>query len=106
MPAYNPSDEELSGYAEDTTEVKPPEDSTPTKSVDEENAGASEILISKSKLPSGTKEGDECVFKVAKDFGDEVSLTYVKDMESDDEPTNDNLNATTNSEIAALDKEG
>lgn len=44
------------------------------ESVDEESAGAAEILVEKVKLPAGTKEGDTVTFKVKKDFGDEVSL--------------------------------
>ena len=64
--------------------VKPPgeEGETPhteKESVDEENAGAGGILVSKHELPEGTKEGDTCTFRVLKDFGDEVSLEYVEE---------------------------
>ncbi len=57
------------------------EEAAPPKSIDEENAGATEILVGKDKLPEGIKEGDECRFRVTKDFGDELSLEYVKDEE-------------------------
>lgn len=91
-----------SGYSETPVakpEAKPAEaESEDTEeSVDEENAGAPEILITKSKLP-GKKEGDTCTFKVVKDFGDELSLEYVKS-----EQTKDTMSADTESEIAALD---
>lgn len=92
-----------SGYGE--TPVTKPEAKPETdmeekgKSVDEENAGAPEILVMKSKLP-GKKEGDTCTFKVVKDFGDELSLEYMKPHR-----TKDTMNAETESEIAALDNE-
>jgi len=75
--------------------VKPPMES---ESVDEENAENAEILIAKGDL----KEGDTVTFRVSKDFGDEVSLERVT---ASAEPTNDNMTATTESEIAALDQE-
>lgn len=70
-------------YGGSKAPVEPPDkpESKPD-SVDEENAGASEILIDKSKLPSGTKVGETCTFRVAQDFGDEVSLEYVKEGEA------------------------
>ena len=91
--------------------VTPPDKSASTadesSSVDEQNAGAAEILISKDKLPSGTKEGDTCTFKVSKDFGDEVSLEIVSESDEESaEPTNDNLESTTESELSAMDTEG
>ena len=86
---------------------KAPADKAPEESVDEQNAGAAEILIGKDKLPSGTKEGDTCTFKVSKDVGDEYILEYVKeDQEEAPEPTRDNIEATTESEISALDNQG
>lgn len=104
MPVYKPTDEELDGYGDGSAPVNPPETpaaETENESVDEENAGAAEILISKDKLPSGTKEGDTYTFKVSKDFGDEVSLEYVKEEEAPS--TADTMNAETGSEISALD---
>lgn len=95
------------GNADVTPPNTMPADKAPQESVDEENAGAAEILISKDKLPSGTKEGDECTFKVKKDFGDEYSLEYVKeDKSSDEAPTKENLAATTDKELSALDSQG
>lgn len=90
-----------SGYAA-APAVEPPAE--PSETVDEENAGAAEILIAKDKLPSGTKEGDTCTFRVVKDFGDEFSLEYVS--EETGEETEETMNATTGREIAALDTEG
>ena len=112
MPAYTPTDEAMdTSYSEPATKtpVEKPETETEseTESVDEENAGASEILVSKKELPSGVKEGDTCKFKVTKDFGDEVSLTYVKEAaEQAGQPTKDNMEAETASEISALDTGG
>lgn len=84
-----------------------PDDKAPKESVDEQNAGAAEILIAKDKLPPGTKEGDTCTFKVSKDVGDEYILEYVKEgQEEDSEPTRDNFDSTTESEISALDQKG
>jgi hypothetical protein len=110
MPAYKPSDDELDGYGSEPA-VTPPGKSASaaedTQSVDEQNAGASEILIAKDKLPSGTVEGDTCTFKVTKDFGDEVSLEYVKDSEEEsDEQTSDNMASAAESELSAMDEEG
>jgi hypothetical protein len=104
MPAYTPTEDEMdSSYSK--SEVTPPveEPETETESVDEENAGAAEILISKKELPSGVKAGDTCTFKVVKDFGEECSLQYVKKPAESAEPTSENLEATTESEIGALD---
>lgn len=83
MPKYTPSDEEMEeAYGGSKAPVESPEsESKSAESVDEENAGASEILIDKSKLPEGTKVGETCTFRVAQDFGDEVSLEYVKEGE-------------------------
>lgn len=96
----------MDGSYSGETAVKPPEKpvAEEKESVDEENAGATEILVTKSKLP-GKKEGDSCTFKVVKDFGDELSLEYVKPGGKTDESTNDTLNAATDGEIAALDTE-
>jgi hypothetical protein len=108
-PKYNATDEELDSSYGTSTPVQPPEkspaDKAPEKSVDQENADEAEILIAKDKLPPGTKEGDVCSFKVSKDAGDEFILSYVKDAEQC-EPTNDNLNSTTASELSALDTPG
>jgi hypothetical protein len=108
MPKYTPQDDEMDG-AYGSAPVSPPDkapaDKAPEKSVDEENAEEAEILIAKDKLPPGTKEGDVCSFKVSKDAGDEFILSYVKDEEQG-EPTNDNLNSTTESELSALDTQG
>ena len=86
---------------------KAPSDKAPAESVDEQNAGAAEILIAKDKLPPGTKEGDTCTFKVSKDVGDEYILEYVKEGQKETtEPTRDNFDATTENEISALDQKG
>ncbi len=86
---------------------KAPADSAPKQSIDEQNAGAAQILIAKEKLPPGTKEGDTCTFKVSKDVGDEYILDYVKEgQEEASETTKDNLDATTESELSALDQKG
>ena len=76
MPKYTPSDDEMDGsYGAEAPLAKPEEASAPAEqSVDEEAAGAAEILIEKTKLPAGIKEGETVTFKVKKDFGDEVSL--------------------------------
>lgn len=81
MPQTMPMDEQMDdmyGNEGDTSSTDETNAST-QESVDEENAGAAQILISKDQLPSGTKEGDECTFKVVKDFGDEFSLEYVSE---------------------------
>lgn len=86
---------------------KAPTNKAPQESVDEQNAGAAEILIGKDKLPPGTKEGDTYTFKVSKDVGDEYILEYVKEeQEEGDEPTRENLDATTDKELSALDNQG
>lgn len=88
--------------------VKAPEDKAePESSVDEENAQDADILISKSKLPDGTEVGDTCTFKAVKDFGDEMSLKYVKadSEEKGEAPSAEDMTAQTDSEIAALDKQ-
>ena len=91
-----------SSYGKDAVET-PTEKTAPdeTESVDEANAGATEILIEKAKLP-GKKEGDICTFKVVKDFGDELSLEYVK--EETPEPAEDNLSANMESDMDAMDQ--
>lgn len=78
------------------------------KSVDEENAEEAQILVNKSELPPGTKEGDTCTFEVVQDHGDEFSLRYVKEDEESREgsKTSENLDADTASEISALDQKG
>jgi len=84
-----------------------PANAAPKESIDEQNAGAAEILIAKDKLPPGTKEGDTCTFKVSKDVGDEYILEYVKEGQSEDEEaTRENLDATTDKELSALDSQG
>ena len=86
---------------------KAPAAKAPQESVDEQNAGAAQILIAKEKLPPGTKEGDTCTFKVSKDVGDEYILDYVKEgQEEAPETTKDNLDVTTESELSALDSQG
>lgn len=106
MPKYTPTDEEMDDSYSDKEAVAPPAEteseteSEPTESVDEENAGAPEILVAKSKLPTGVKEGDTCTFKVTKDFGDELSLEPVKAVEK----TDMNPDETAAAEISALDK--
>jgi len=95
------------GNAPVTPPDNAPADKAPAESVDEENAGAAQILVAKKELPPGTKEGDTCTFKVKKDFGDECSLEYVKDEESpDEETTRDEMDMTTENEISALDQKG
>lgn len=87
--------------------VEPPkeEPETPTESVDEANAGEAEILIGKDKLPSGTKPGDTCTFKVSQDAGDEFILEYVT-ADAKAGPTKENLEETTDQELSALDSQG
>ena len=84
---------------------KPESESPETESVDEENAGSSEILIGKDQIP-GKKVGDTCTFKISKDVGDEFILTSVKETEPAEGTTNDEMSATTESEISAMDAEG
>ena len=89
-------------------DVKPPDDTgdKPTgdkESVDKENAEEADILIDKKKLDPGAKVGDVCSFKIVKDFGDEVSLQWVKDGASKPSETpTDN----TEAELSALDEKG
>jgi hypothetical protein len=84
---------------------KAPADKAPAESIDEQNAGQAQILISKDKLPSGTKPGDTCTFKVSKDVGEDYILEYIKeDQEEAAEPTRENLDATTDKELSALDQ--
>ena len=73
--------------------------------MDKENEGENEILVPKKNLTDGIKVGDECTFRATQDFGDEMAFEYVKEGESPKgEQTNDNLNATTENEISALDQ--
>ena len=76
------------------------------ESVDEENAGAAEILVAKNKLPD-VKEGDTCTFKVVKDFGDEWSLEYVKEPAAGAgaEPGEDTM-SSVGADFAAMDEKG
>ena len=110
MPRYQPEPDELDGSYGNVPVTPPGDTAAPaedTQSVDEQNAGATEILIAKDKLPSGTKEGDTCTFKVTKDFGDEVSLEYVNEgKENSREQTSDNMASTTERELSAMDAEG
>ena len=86
---------------------KSPADKAPQESVDEQNAGQAQILIAKDKLPSGTKPGDTCTFKVSKDVGEDYILEYIKEgQEETTEPTRENLDATTDKELSALDNQG
>ena len=96
-------DEMDSSYGAVTPPEKAAEPKGESQSVDEANAGASEVLIAKDKLPTGIKEGDTCTFKVTKDFGDELSLEYVKETNEEQTET-ETPEATTESEIAALDR--
>lgn len=111
MPKYTPSDEELDpSYGGKPAAPATPleggeageKEASPEQSVDEENAGSSEILIAKDKLPD-VKEGDQCTFKVTKDFGDEFSLEYVKEAKPEGKPqTNDENMASVGSDFAAM----
>lgn len=104
MPRYTPTDDDMdSSYGGGAVTAPDDEGTSPPESVDEENAGATEILIAKNKLPSGTKEGDTCTFRVTKDYGDEFSLEYVK--ESASEPTEEPM-STEGQELSALSEEG
>ena len=86
---------------------KSPANEAPAESVDEQNSGAAQILIAKKELPAGAKEGDVFTFKARKDFGEDMSLELVKEgQEEASEPTKDNLDATTESELSALDSQG
>lgn len=94
-----------STYGEGSPETPPDETETesPPESIDEENAERAEILIAKSQLPAGTKEGDTCTFRVVKDLGDEFSLKYVKEGEGQtaQEPMSE-----VSQELTALSDEG
>ena len=84
---------------------KAPADAAPKQSIDEQNAGAAQILIAKKELPAGAKEGDVFTFKARKDFGEDMSLELVKEgQEEATEPTKENLDATTDKELSALDQ--
>lgn len=109
MPKYTPASDELDASyqgAEGGAEVTPPGEtpSQETETVDEENANTAEILVAKNQLPSGTKEGDTCTFRVKKDFGDEFSLEYVKSGEESSEP--EEPMAQERQELTALSGEG
>lgn len=109
MPKYQVTDEDMEGYS--NAPVSPPDkmpaDKAPPESVDEQNAGEAQILIAKDELPPGTKAGDTCTFKVSKDTGDEFILDYVKERQEEaSEPTKESMDATTDSELSALDQEG
>lgn len=100
MPKYTPTEDDML----DESYSEPQSTAAPEESVDEENAGADEILVAKTKLPDGTKEGDTCTFKVTKDFGDEMSLTPVsdyKESETESEPM-----SQEGQELSALAEEG
>lgn len=85
---------------------KSPADKAPQESVDEQNAGQAQILIAKDKLPSGTKPGDTCSFRVSKDVGEDYILEYIKEgQEETSEPTRENFDATTDKELSALDSQ-
>lgn len=102
---YNPESDEMDeSHGAAGAPVEAPE--KPAESVDEENAGASEILISKDKLPTGTKEGDTCTFKVVKDFGDEFSLEYVSEESAGTPSEPEEPMSTAARELTALDQEG
>lgn len=104
MPKYTPTAEDMDESYASAPVSAPDSSSSQADTVDEENAGAAEILVSKDKLPEGTKEGDVCSFKVTKDFGDEVSLEYVDESEPEEtEPTTASPEDQAASEISALD---
>ena len=113
MPKCMPQADELDESYGGGSAVKPPAkpdsigeagDETPEKtdSVDKENAEEADLLIDKKKLPADAKEGDVCSFRIVKDYGDEVSLQYVKEGEETKPGATDNM-STEDHEIAALD---
>jgi hypothetical protein len=114
MPRYNPNEEDLDSSYGAQSAVKPPPDSGgdtppeakgPQESVDEQAADGAEILIAKDKLPDA-KEGDECTFRVVRDYGDEFSLEFVKpEAEAEEETSTDNL-STPEQDFAAMDAKG
>jgi len=99
MPKYTPADDEMDeSYS--SAPVEAPDQ--PAKSVDEQNEESAAVLIAKSELPSGTKVGDTCTFRVVNDFGDEVSLEYVSESkpESENEPETASMESQELTELA------
>lgn len=104
MPKYTPGDDEMdasyAGAGPAMAEGEGGGEKAPAQSVDEEAAQGGDILIDKSKLPPGCKEGDTYTFRITKEYGDEVALELVKDNEpaaGDEEPMSQEA-----SELAAL----
>jgi hypothetical protein len=110
MPKYVVQDEEMDGYAEEPAVAPPveaPAAADESQTVDEQNAGESEILVSKKDLPAGMKEGDTCVMTMKKDFGDECSMTCQPEGEEEaGETTNDEMNAATEKDFSNMAMEG
>lgn len=105
MPKYTMSDDDMMDSSYGKTPVQPP-DKAPEQSVDEQNAGETQILVSKKELPAGTKEGDVYSFKVSKDTGDEFILELVKEGQEESGETTDNNFDATDKELSALDNQG
>ncbi len=101
MPKYTPSAEEMDDSYAAPKVAAPPKETAPKPSVDEESAGATEILIAKNKLPDGCKVGDSYEFKVTKDFGDEASLELVSKGEGENTETEEPM-SSEGQELAAL----
>jgi hypothetical protein len=105
-----PEDGEMDGYAETPAAAPPVEAPVPAdedQTVDEQNAGESEILVSKKNLPAGMKVGDTCMMTLKKDFGDEVSMTCNPEAETEaGEMTNDDMTAETEKDFSAMDEKG
>ena len=110
MPKYVPEDGEMDGYAEKPAAAPPveaPAASDESQTVDEQNAGESEILVSKKDLPAGMKEGDTCMMTMKKDFGDECSMACKPEgKEEAGESTNDEMNAATEKDFSNMASEG
>lgn len=101
----------MDGYAEKPAAAPPveaPAAADESQTVDEQNAGESEILVSKKDLPAGMKEGDTCMMTMKKDFGDECSMMARKPegKEEAGESTNDEMNAATEKDFSHMASEG
>ena len=103
-------DEEMDGYAEKPAAAAPveaPPKPDESQTVDEENAGENEILVSKKSLPAGMKVGDTCTMTLKKDFGDEVSMACAPEDEAEPgEMTNDGMNAEAENDFTAMASKG
>lgn len=104
MPKYSPSAEEMDESYASPKVAAPSKETAPKPSVDEESAGATEILIAKNKLPPGCKVGDSYEFKVTQDFGDEASLELVSKSKGEETETEEPM-STEGQELAALSQE-